>query len=389
MIRPPPRRRPIPRHYGLDWLRVAAFAILIVYHVGMVFVPWGFHAKSPHGADWAVLPMLAVNAWRLSLLFVVSGYASRALLTRAQGTAGFLRQRTLRLLVPLAFGVAIVVPPQSWVELVTQHGYRGGLLTFWTHDYFRFGRLAGIGLPALNHLWFVAYLWLYTLILALLVTLVRWRAAQSLFDRLFAGPALVLLPAAWLICIHGWWFPMGYETHDPLHDPMAHMSYLPAFLFGFALAGSDPVLAACVRWRWWSATMALAGYGVILAAELAPDSYTPAWLYPAYGAAHAVQQWGAIVGLIGFAERHWNRDARLRPMLTEGVFPFYLVHQTIIVVVAYWLMPAGLPGGVEFLVLVAATVAGCALFYLIGRRVAPLRPLIGLRPLPPRDKVPA
>ncbi|MGP7795848.1 acyltransferase family protein [Sphingomonas sp. CLY1604] len=375
-------RVPISRHYGLDWLRVAAFAILIVYHVGMVFVPWGFHAKSPNGADWAVLPMLAVNAWRLSLLFVVSGYASRALLSRASHTGGFLRQRTARLLVPLAFGVAVVVPPQSWVELVTQHGYAGGFLSFWVHDYFRFGALGGIVLPALNHLWFVLYLWLYTLVLALLVIAVRWRGAQRVFDRLFAGPALIVLPLAWLVCIHAWWFPMGYETHDPAHDAMAHMSYLPAFLFGFALAGSAPVLAACVRWRWAGAAMGIAGYGFILAVELVLDGGAPRWVYPLYGAAHAVQQWGTIVALIGFAERHWNRDAPVRQMLTEAVFPFYLVHQTIIVVVAYWLMPAGLPGGAEFAVLVAATVAGCLLFYQLGRRIAWLRPLIGLRPLP-------
>lgn len=375
-------RAAIPRHYGLDWLRVAAFAILIVYHVGMVFVPWGFHAKSAHGADWAVLPMLAVNAWRLSLLFVVSGYASRALLSRASGTGGFLRQRTARLLVPLAFGVAVVVPPQSWVELVTQHGYTAGFLTFWAHDYFRFGALAGIVLPALNHLWFVLYLWLYTCVLALLVTAVSWRGGQRLFDRVFAGPALIVLPLAWLVCIHGWWFPMGYETHDPAHDLMAHLSYLPAFLFGFALAGSAPVLATCVRWRWIGAAMGLAGYAFILAVELAPDADVPRWLYPAYGAAHAVQQWGTIVALIGFAERHWNRDAPVRQMLTEAVFPFYLVHQTIIVVVAYWLIPAGLSGGAEFALLVAATVAGCLVFYQAGRRIAPLRPLIGLRPLP-------
>lgn len=382
-------RPPIPRHYGLDWLRVAAFAILIVYHVGMVFVPWGFHAKSPNGAGWVVLPMLAVNAWRLSLLFVVSGYASRALLTRAPGTPAFLRQRSLRLLVPLAFGVAIVVPPQSWVELVTQHGYAGGFLGFWSRDYFRFGRLAGIGLPALNHLWFVLYLWLYTLALALLVAAMRWRGAQALFDRAFAGPALLVVPIAWLVCIHAWWFPMGYETHDPAHDLMAHMSYWPAFLFGFALAGSGPVLAAAVRWRWAGAAMGLAGYGFILFAELALRGSTARWLYPSYGAAHAVQQWGTIVALIGFAERHWNRDAPLRQGLTEAVFPFYLVHQTIIVLVAYWLMPAGLPGGVEFAVLVAATVAGCFAFYRIGRRIGFVRPLIGLRRLPhPAHKAP-
>lgn len=375
-------RPPIPRHYGLDWLRVAAFAILIVYHVGMVFVPWGFHAKSAHGADWVVLPMLAVNAWRLSLLFVVSGYASRALLTRARGAGGFLRQRSARLLVPLAFGVAVVVPPQSWVELVTQHGYRSDLATFWFHDYFRFGKLGGIGLPALNHLWFVAYLWLYTLILTAGVALIRTQVPQRTFDRLFSGPLLVLIPTAWLVCIHAWWFPMGYETHDPLHDLMAHMSYLPAFLFGFALAGSAPVLAACVRWRWVALAMAIGGYGFILAVELGAGTDAPRWLYPAYGTAHAVQQWGATLALVGMAEKHWNRDAPLRPILTEAVFPFYLVHQTIIVLVAYWLMPVALPGGAEFVVLVAATIAGCWLFYLAGRRVALLRPLIGLRPLP-------
>ncbi|MGH2266398.1 hypothetical protein ACQ1Z3_14990, partial [Enterococcus faecalis] len=88
-----------------------------------------------------------------------------------------LRQRSVRLLVPLAVGVAIIVPPQSWVELVTQHGYRGSFATFWLRDYFLFGRLAGIGLPALNHLWFVLYLWLYTVVLALLVAVVRWRGA--------------------------------------------------------------------------------------------------------------------------------------------------------------------------------------------------------------------
>ncbi|WP_447406425.1 hypothetical protein, partial [Clostridium perfringens] len=81
--------------------------------------------------------------------------------------------------------------------------------------------------------WFVLYLWLYTVVLALLVAVVRWRGAQAAFARVFAGPMLVIVPTAWLVCIHAWWFPMGYETHDPAHDLLAHLIYLPAFLFGF------------------------------------------------------------------------------------------------------------------------------------------------------------
>src|SRR3546814_7239126 len=75
----------IGRHYGLDWLRVGAFALLIFYHVGMYFVPWGWHVKSDEILPWATVPMFALNPWRLSLLFVVSGYASRAVLGKLAG----------------------------------------------------------------------------------------------------------------------------------------------------------------------------------------------------------------------------------------------------------------------------------------------------------------
>ena len=84
------------RHYGLDWLRIGAFAILILYHIGMVFVPWGFHAKLAT-EQWVTIPMMLSNPWRLSLLFLVSGYASRALCVRHPGPWPFVRNRTARL----------------------------------------------------------------------------------------------------------------------------------------------------------------------------------------------------------------------------------------------------------------------------------------------------
>jgi len=89
--------------------------------------------------------------------------------------------------------------------------------------------------------------------------------------------------------------------------------------------------------------------------------------------------WSAVAALIGYADGHWNRDRKWRRMLTEAVFPFYIIHQSIIVLVAFWLAPLALPGGAAFAVLVAATLAGCWAFYLGGRSIGPLRPLIGLR----------
>ncbi|HEX8485246.1 acyltransferase [Sphingomonas sp.] len=365
----------------MDWLRIGAFALLILYHVGMAFVPWNFHVKSSHIAQWVTLPMLATNAWRLTLLFVVSGYASRALLARHAGALQFARNRTARLLVPLAFGIVVIVPPQPWVELVTRHGYAAGFAAFWVRDYWRFGLIDGVPLPTWNHLWFVVYLWIYTLVLSVGVALVRIPRAQTAFDKFFGSWGLLILPLAWFGCVHAWWFTMVGETHALVGDGIAHASYLPAFLFGFGLAGSPAALAAAVRLWKPAALLALLGYAGVLAFELSYNAKAWAWSwgFRPYGIAHAVQQWATIVALIGIAERHWNRDAHFRPMLTEAVFPFYIIHQTIIVVAMYWLLGTGLPGWAEFAILVAATIAGCWAFYLGGREVPWLRPLIGLR----------
>jgi peptidoglycan/LPS O-acetylase OafA/YrhL len=369
------------RHYGMDWLRIGAFALLIFYHIGMVFVPWNFHVKSSHIVDWATLPMLATNAWRLTLLFVVSGYASRALLRRSSGVGGFLGNRSYRLLLPLLFGVAVIVPPQAWVELVTKHGYAGSYTTFWTHDWFRFARIDGVALPTWNHLWFVGYLWIYTMLLGLAVLVVPRIPVQRWFDRGFGGFGVLALPLAWLIAVHSWWFPMAAETQALVGDWIAHVTFLPAFLFGFALARSEPAMAAIARWWRAAAILAVLGYAFIIGVERWwPDAGgAPRWIYPFYGAAHAVQQWAAVIALIGIAECFFNRDRPIRPLLTEAVFPFYLVHQTIIVVVMWAILPAALPAWAEFAILVGATIAGCWFFYLIGRAIPPLRPLIGLR----------
>jgi glucans biosynthesis protein C len=370
------------RHYGMDWLRIGAFALLILYHIGMVFVPWNFHVKADPLVEWALLPMLVVNAWRLSLLFVVSGYASRALLRRAGGIGGFMRNRSFRLLVPLAFGIAVVVPPQIWVELVTKAGYQDDYLSFWARDYFTFRTMAGIPVPNWNHLWFVGYLYLYTALLAALIWSVRLPTIQNAFDRVFGGIGVVIVPLAYLILVHSWWLPMVGETHLFIGDWIAHLSYFPAFLFGFALAGSEATMRAIARWWLVALAIAVVGYLFIMGAELqwwTRAMMTQMTYVRLYGAAHACEQWGGIVALIGVAERWFNRDRAIRPMLTEAVFPFYIIHQTIIVVVMYWLLGAGLSGWADFAILLASTVAGCWAFYLIGRSIGWARPLIGLR----------
>jgi surface polysaccharide O-acyltransferase-like enzyme len=96
----------------------------------------------------------------------------------------------------------------------------------------------------------------------------------------------------------------------------------------------------------------------------------------------ATQAWCAIVAILGFGAKHLTRGGPVLRYLTLGVFPFYLVHQTLIVVMAHHLARLGLPQGLEAAILVVATFAGCFATYEAVRRIPGVRILFGLKGQP-------
>jgi hypothetical protein len=84
--------------------------------------------------------------------------------------------------------------------------------------------------------------------------------------------------------------------------------------------------------------------------------------------------------VLGFARRWLNRDSSARRYLTDAVFPYYIVHQTAIILIAHQLKGFGLPAWIEASIVVLGTIASCAVTYEIVRRVRVLRPLFGLKP---------
>ena len=372
----------------MDWLRIGAFGLLIFYHIGMVFVPWAYHAKTAQPIEWLTIPMQALNAWRLSLLFVVSGFASRAIFAGNAAPGRFAWGRTKRLLPPILFAMIVINTPQPWIELTTQHGYQGDFWHFLTTDYFRIQKIAGVSVPTWQHLWFVVYLWVYTLVLALVLRGVPARAQAAIERGLsvaLSGPLILIVPIALLIAQWLWVYPGAGETHAFFDDVPAHRVYFAMFLFGFMLAGNDRLWRAIRRWWQVAAVLAVIAYAVVAAIEtIYLESSVAGSVWYWFGIVRAVQSWCAIIALIGAADRWLNRDHPWRATLNEAVFPFYIIHQTIIVVVAGLLLGQQIGPLAEFLVLLLATVAGCGLFYYGGREIGWLRPLIGLRSKPAR-----
>jgi glucans biosynthesis protein C len=379
------------RHYGLDWLRIAAFAILILYHIGMVFAPWDWVIKTNHSYSALIAPMSAVTPWRLALLFAVSGYASWHLLAKTGDSAAFAGSRSKRLLIPLAFGMAVLVPVEMWIRVV-EVGYPHGYPRFWSSDYWRWGEYYGRLFPSWEHLWFVAYLWTYTMLLAAVLAYRSPRAAAwgaGAIEWLAQGRRVLWVPALLLTVAKLALLFVVEEEHGLLRDWGGHAQYFPMFIAGFLLAGSPRLWPALQRVWPAALVVSLVTGGIVIAVEtiFPGEAVPPHWVMAAERAAQVTMGWSMTALLFTLADRYWNRDHRWRKTIAEAVFPFYLIHQPAIVVITWVSLPLKLNAWVEFGVLLVGTSAVCASFFLIGREFDWLRPLIGLGPRPGRRRV--
>ncbi|SHM35045.1 acyltransferase family protein [Rhizobacter sp. OV335] len=371
------------RRYPLDWLRIAAFALLVPYHVGMYYVSWDWHIKSPRWQLWLEPWMQMLSPWRMDLLFIVSGAATALMLHDHAPSVPWLRRRSARLLLPLLLGMLVIVPPQSYFEVQRRFGYTGSYLDF-LPLYLR-GENAGfcdalhgcLVLPTWNHLWYLPYLFAYTLLLWGLLRL--WPGAidalASAALRALRGVGLLLVPIALLFVSRLLLARRFSATHALVDDWFLHLQYLGMFLFGAVVARGLPMMLRALAWRWPALVAALAGWAVLQ--FLAMSGEGQPWMR---ALAFSVLQWSALVAALGFAQRHADVDAPCRRTLAEAVFPLYLLHQTLIILLAHALLPWALPFEAEAPLLVAGTFALGWLGYRLALRSGPLRILFGLKP---------
>jgi glucans biosynthesis protein C len=368
------------RRYDLDWLRIIAFGLLILYHTGMYYVTWDFHIKSPHAARTIEPLMLFVNPWRMDLLFLISGVATRYMLdgSGALRTAGL---RFNRLFWPLLFSMFVIVPPQSFYELVEQIHYTGSYLDFYAKYATAYqGWCDADGClitPTWNHMWFVAYLLVYSLILCLL-----WPVLKLFTGGKVRIPAILVFVLPWLYL----WLtratlsPIFGETHALVDDVYVHSVSVFMFLLGVYIARADGFFEIARKGRFVAAGLGLTAYGLIMLAyfHIFPGLTDESWVYVG-PLLKSAQAWFMLLALLGFARQHLSHaDGPVRRTLTEAIFPFYIVHQTIIIIAAHNLNRLHLPVWLEAASIIGLTVAGCWLTYVVASRVIFLRPLFGL-----------
>jgi len=377
-VSPPPTSN--SRRADLDWLRIGALGLLILYHVGLVYTPWDWHLNSQHRFGFMEEVILLSSPWRLTLLFLVSGAALR-LMSRKYEAKDVLKARFARLVPPLLFGTLILVPPQGWAETTAKDGYTGGIVQWWLSEFSLKGWADGI---PINHLWFVLYIGVYSLVAVALLTRPGWIArAEAWLERTLTGWKLLVLPILYLAVVRQLLFPAFGLSNQIQHDWYNHASSLGVFLFGFLAVGRAGVWEQLERLRFTALSLAAVSVGLLMA--LHANAGGEAFFGSVKNTMFAVNQWATVCAALGFASRHLrSADTPVKRYLNDAIFPIYMAHQTLLVLAVFVLAPVGLPVWLEAPLFVAITFAGSLAVYEAVRRLNLLRPLWGLKPFGPK-----
>jgi hypothetical protein len=374
-LKQPARETPMnnSRRHDIDALRVIAFGLLILYHVGMFYVyDWGWHVKSAYQAEWLQLPMLLVNQWRMPLLFIISGLAMSFVVER-YSPGRLAARRIWRLLLPLVFGMAFIVAPQCYYEALTkgliEPGYGRFLLQYLTFQDFPGDAWGGEEMIVWtwNHLWYLAYVLCYTLVLIALVAL----APKPLG---FLRRQVARLRGAWLVgvpvglfLIYGTFVYPAFpdRTHALVDDWYSHAMYGTFFLLGFLIGRNEGLWQEMARLRRFT----LGGAVLLFVALALTDNMLVIYL----------NRWLWLLAAFGWGYQLLNRPMRWLPYATEAVYPWYILHQTITVVLGYNLATLSLGPVVEPVLVLGGTILGCLVLHeFVIRRTPLLRPLFGL-----------
>ena len=368
---------PASRRADIDWIRVAAFGLLILYHVGLVYAPWDWHVHSPHTFEILRYAALITNPWRLTLLFLVSGIALR-LMSRKYLPGQVLKARLARLVPPFLFGVLVLVPPQAWIEAIEKGSFHDSLLAWWLGEFSLTGLRNGV---PLNHLWFVLYIGVYSLIAVGLLALPRlMQFLQDGLEEALRGWRLLILPILYLALIRQLLFAHWGLSNHLTADWYNHAMSLGVFGLGFLLALRDQVWRDFERLRWAFLAVMVTALPLLIALEAHPGGM--AFAGSVKNSMFAIDQWATMGTVLGFASRHIRQaDGPVLRYLTDAVFPCYLAHQTILVICAHLLKGANLSAGLEASLLVLATLGGSLAVYEVVKRINLIRPLWGLKPL--------
>jgi glucan biosynthesis protein C len=377
------------RRYDIDWLRVLAIVLVFFFHNARFYDPYPWHVKNAEQSFGMFLFVAFLHAWIMPLFFLLSGVGSwYALKSRTAGQ--YLGERVLRLLVPLyTVGIFILLPPQLYWDRLTNGRFSGSFLEFYPSYFkdFHFDFLPPFVIPWSGHLWFLIFLFSISLFSLPLMIFLKSESGKRLILRLARwcnrrGGIFLLLVPLFLVqaCLRG--FFQGDHTFADL------VYYVICFLMGYILPADEQFTVSLKRHAWLCLPPALMGFvalgGLVLGLGYEPlpgQGFSPWGLYLLFQLVMSIQTLCWIVFILGMGAKYLNFHNKALGYCNEAVLPFYMLHQTLILFVGWYVVQWNIAIAAKFLVIsVTSFILIMAAYELLIRRFNWTRFLFGMRP---------
>ena len=374
--------KPVQRMYYLDWLRVFAILAVFVHHSHRFFDTDDWFIKNAT----TYLPMQVwlefCTSWGMPLILIISG-ASAFLALEKIRPGKYIGGLFLRLLVPLIVGMFTHVVLHIYLENLQKGKFSGSFFAFYPHYFegmYGFGgNFAWMG----SHLWYLELLFIVSLIC---LPIFLWFKRTSIGQRVLQGMGdlltnpfavlLLALPAILLI--------LNLDEVGAGNTSLGGWSVViyPLFYFaGFVILSNERLQKHIVQMRWIHLAMGLILSTVYLFVEF--QTVFPA-LFPVADALGKVLDcfvvWSWLLAVLGFGMAHLNFTNPFLKYANEATLPFYILHQTVIVTLGYFVVQWAIPDLLKYLVILTISFVAIMGLYEFGvRRFNLMRFLFGMK----------
>jgi glucan biosynthesis protein C len=381
------------RRFDLDWLRVGTIMMVFLYHSSLFFWTGWWYIKNPQTNAVTDIFDNILGIWMMPLLFLVAGSAAWFSLKQRSGSE-FIRERTFRLVVPLLFGILILIPPVTYLDRIMRGYFNGSFLQYFPHFFQGVYSLTGPSKGDIHtaHLWFLLYLFFIALIATPIISRLsagRGRKAIDWLARFTTKPGVIYLYALPPVLISLALAPISSRTYMFVGDWSYDLCALCLFLFGFIYCMDERFWNAVERHRTWSLGIALAmviswiflwvnKVDTTASYSLSSLPFTVLWV---------CTTWFCMLAILGYARRYLNFSNRFLAYASQASLPFYILHVTVLVTIGFFVVRWNIAPWVKYLSIVAISFSAIILIYeFIIKRVNVIRFLFGMRTLSKRVK---
>jgi glucans biosynthesis protein C len=376
------------RIYYLDWLRLLGMLVIFFYHNAKIFdglLDW--QVKNATTSQFASIFVAFTSQWVMPLFFLIAGAGVYYALKSKQPNQ-FMRERLLRLMVPFVFGILVTVVPQAYFQALN-HGEQ-----FAGHNLFQIYGTYLLNLPIgqVFHLWFLVDLFIISVI-TLPIFMTRSKSRRSIVSELagvFKQPLVLILLLVFLLAITNTFLsPSG--SLGIRNGGFNIIAYILIFIFGGIIVANPHLIEVFKRLRWMMLCFGIIIFVIIfiffLNESADPVKYFGSMSFIVAQFISALGTWCWLFTIIGFG-RFLNFNNKFLSYANEAVLPFYILHQTLIVSIGFYVVQWNTNIGLKYLIVSIASFFTIMIIYeLLVRRINVIRLLFGLRPLKKKEPI--